>query len=113
MNPSYAIVIPFILTTRVAFCRPPIIANERLNVGHDCLQCSRIVNGLGWFGSGWIEIFKGFLSGLGWVVSRKNVQKILKLVVYYVCNLHQTVPFANLQFGASLYCYIICCILYY
>ena len=38
-------------------------------------------------GSDWVEIF----SGLFWVLSRKNSPKILKLVVYYVCSLYQTV----------------------
>jgi len=41
-------------------------------------------------------------SGFGWVSGRKNFPKILKLIVYYVRNLYQTVHFVNLQFGASL-----------
>ena len=51
------------------------------------VQCSvvhRFSRPTGWVGSGWI------FSGLMWVL------------VYYACNLYQTVRFVNLQFGASL-----------
>jgi len=37
----------------------------------------------------------------------ENFQKIIELIVYYVCNLYQIIRFVNLQFGASLYYYII------
>jgi len=43
---------------------------------------------------------------VGWVGSEK-FPKILKLVIYYVCNLYQTAFFVNLQFGASIYYRII------
>jgi len=53
-------------------------------------------HGLGLVGSGCIEILRIF-SGLGWVLGRKKFPEILKLVVYYVYSLCQTVRFVNLQ----------------
>jgi len=43
---------------------------------------SRVVHGLGWVGSGWVEIFSVF-GGLGWVHYSKSTKKLERIMLMH------------------------------
>ena len=62
-----------------------LLNSQHINSSH---RSTTVVHGLGrpksWVASDWVEIFFWIFSGSG------KFPKVLKLVVYYVCNLYQT-----------------------